>query len=195
MLGRALQRFGRSTLSSVVSKSKSTAPAAWTCSGARSFSSASADDAPFAIYTGDKKVDLVTGLEFVRPDDLPTYPAFRVTDEEGNIVEGATDPELGEELCLKIYKTMVNLNNMDKVLYEAQRQVRVVCAAACFVYVCVCVCVCVCLSVCVSVYFCTARLLLFVESFAVSASVFFCSVFHFLLQFFWTLFFLSVDFA
>ena len=77
----------------------------------RSFSTA--DD--FGVYTGDKKIPFVTEIPTVMPDELPTYPAYRVMDDEGNIVKGATDPKLGKELCLKIYENMVRLNNMDKV--------------------------------------------------------------------------------
>jgi hypothetical protein len=46
-------------------------------------------------------------------------------DNEGNIVPGAKDPELGRAECVKIYETMVRLNNMDKVFYEMQRHGRI----------------------------------------------------------------------
>ena len=46
---------------------------------------------------------------------LDRYPAYRVMDNSGVVVPGATDPDLGEEQCLKIYRTMIRLNHLDKV--------------------------------------------------------------------------------
>ena len=68
---------------------------------------------------------MVTDMDFNRPSAQQTFAAFRVLDDDGVVVDGATDPELGEDLCVKIYKNMVLLNNMDKVFYEAQRQGRI----------------------------------------------------------------------
>jgi len=46
-------------------------------------------------------------------------------DEAGNIANEDQDPKLGQEQTLKMYKTMVTLNVMDTILYDAQRQGRI----------------------------------------------------------------------
>ena len=79
----------------------------------------------FGVYTGNKKVPFVSDMEFVQPNTLPTYPAYRIMDDFGNIVDGAKDPEIGKEECLKIYETMIRLFHMDTVFYEAQRHGRI----------------------------------------------------------------------
>lgn len=85
----------------------------------------SSGDDEYGTYTGGHKVPFVSDMKFVRPEDQSTFPAFRIMDDEGNIVAGATDPEIGEELSTNIYRTMIRLNNMDKVFYEAQRHGRI----------------------------------------------------------------------
>ena len=109
------------------SSSSARAPRLAVASGLRSFSKKSkkAVGGDYGVYTGGKKVPFVTDMSFIQPTDLPTYSAYRIMDDHGNIVDGATDPELGEEECVKIYQTMIRLNNMDKVFYEAQRHGRI----------------------------------------------------------------------
>lgn len=53
-------------------------------------------------------------------------------DESGEIRPGATDPDVGEEQAVHMYKTMCQLQTMDTILYEAQRQGRVSFYMTCF---------------------------------------------------------------
>ena len=62
-------------------------------------------------------------LDFVEYDDVPI---FQVMDEEGNIINAEYDPAfVGREESLKMHETMVRVDVMDKILYEAQRQGRI----------------------------------------------------------------------
>lgn len=56
------------------------------------------------------------------PDAIPTY---RVTDAEGNWLNEKEDPKLSNETLLKVYKQMIQLNQMDEILYDIQRQGRI----------------------------------------------------------------------
>jgi 2-oxoisovalerate dehydrogenase E1 component alpha subunit len=56
------------------------------------------------------------------PTAIPTY---RVTDLDGNWLNTAEDPKIPEETLLKVYKQMVQLNQMDEILYDIQRQGRI----------------------------------------------------------------------
>ncbi|KAI8819846.1 thiamine diphosphate-binding protein [Fimicolochytrium jonesii] len=55
-------------------------------------------------------------------DSIPTY---RVLDLDGNVIDKSQDPELSKEVALKMYTSMLTLNAMDLILYEAQRQGRI----------------------------------------------------------------------
>lgn len=50
---------------------------------------------------------------------------YRVLDQDGSVRADAVEPDLGEELALKIYGNMIRLEAMDDIFYNAQRQVRV----------------------------------------------------------------------
>ncbi|KAJ3023454.1 UNVERIFIED_CONTAM: hypothetical protein HDU68_008610 [Siphonaria sp. JEL0065] len=62
-------------------------------------------------------------MDFI--SDYPTIPTYRVLDIEGKVIVEGQDPELSQETCLNIYKTMISLNQMDMIMYEAQRQGRI----------------------------------------------------------------------
>lgn len=52
------------------------------------------------------------------------WPVYRVLDEDGSVRDDAVEPDISEELALKIYGNMIRLEAMDDVFYNAQRQVR-----------------------------------------------------------------------
>lgn len=63
-------------------------------------------------------------LSFVDPHAL-TIPTLSILDEQGNLVDGATDPKLDKETALKIYKTMRFIRALDERMQAAQRQGRI----------------------------------------------------------------------
>jgi len=67
--------------------------------------------------------DYTTGIQFVAHRE--TFPVYRIMDDEGEVLDAAQLPEVGQELTQKMYKNMVTLNVMDGVLYDAQRQGRI----------------------------------------------------------------------
>jgi hypothetical protein len=88
--------------------------------GAALLSTSSGSGGDATVYTGNKLVPLVSTMQFVRPAELPTYPALRILDDAGQVVPGAeaADPHLTKEECLYIYRTMIRLYNMDVVFYQ-----------------------------------------------------------------------------
>ncbi|RLN64613.1 hypothetical protein BBJ29_006360 [Phytophthora kernoviae] len=71
------------------------------------------------------KMPFVPEMVFRDPRDDDLIPCSRILNEEGDIVEGAQDPELGRDLCTQIYSNMIRLNTMDNIFYDAQRQGRI----------------------------------------------------------------------
>ena len=62
---------------------------------------------------------------FPKEDTLPALmPCFRLMDDEGLAVPGATLPEIDKETCVRMIETMVSVNEFDKVFNDAQRQGR-----------------------------------------------------------------------
>ncbi|XP_054271221.1 2-oxoisovalerate dehydrogenase subunit alpha, mitochondrial-like [Macrosteles quadrilineatus] len=61
----------------------------------------------------------------LRPEDYTTMPMYRVLDLQGRILNSSQDPQLEPTTYLKMYKCMVLLNTMDRILYDAQRQGRI----------------------------------------------------------------------
>lgn len=49
---------------------------------------------------------------------------FRVLDDDGNVRADAVEPDLSQEVALKMYGNMIRLEAMDDIFYNAQRQVR-----------------------------------------------------------------------
>ncbi|CAI5733779.1 unnamed protein product [Hyaloperonospora brassicae] len=68
---------------------------------------------------------LVPHVVFQDPQHNAILPCFRIIDEDGDVMDGATDPQLSRDLCTKIYRQMIRLNTMDNILYDAQRQGRI----------------------------------------------------------------------
>ena len=67
-------------------------------------------------------------LDFVGGPASPRVPlpCYQTIDAAGEEVEGVVAPhELGRELALRMYRTMVQLQAADTIFYEAQRQVCV----------------------------------------------------------------------
>lgn len=59
------------------------------------------------------------------PNDVPSMPIYRVLDRNGKLFDRTQEPKLSQEVIQKMYRNMVQLNVMDKILYESQRQGRI----------------------------------------------------------------------
>ena len=78
------------------------------------------------IYPGENNVLPYTSLlQVVTPEQHPKWPVYRVLDTDGHVREGALEPQLAPETIIKLYTTMVRLQAMDTIFYNAQRQGRI----------------------------------------------------------------------
>lgn len=46
-------------------------------------------------------------------------------DKDGKVLKNAQEPHLDNDVLLKMYRSMIALNTMDLIMYEAQRQGRI----------------------------------------------------------------------
>lgn len=88
----------------------------WNCTRSKSSAAASGFGSA-AVYTDT--------LEFTNPRSLPQIPTYRLLDRQGKIKDGKVPPSLSESLLVEIYKKMLLLSKMDKILLQSQRQGRI----------------------------------------------------------------------
>lgn len=67
------------------------------------------------------KAPYVTEIKFLNETSYDPIPIYRVLDNNGEIIDIRQDPEIDQDTLLNMYKTMVQLTQMDKILYESQR--------------------------------------------------------------------------
>ncbi|KAJ6817229.1 uncharacterized protein M6B38_411795 [Iris pallida] len=70
------------------------------------------------------KVMFVSEMAF-QSESRERINCYRVLDDNGRIISGSCFQEVGKELAQKMYSTMVTLQVMDTIFYEAQRQGRI----------------------------------------------------------------------
>lgn len=76
-------------------------------------------------YPGIKETSFTIKLKLNTPEDVDAIKVYRVLDDHGSVIQSSQQPALPKELVLKMYRDMVQLSIMDKILYESQRQGRI----------------------------------------------------------------------
>jgi hypothetical protein len=64
-------------------------------------------------------------LEVVDTASSAKIPVFRIMEPNGKIIDESLVPKIEKEELLKMYQTMVRLQALDDVFYNAQRQGRI----------------------------------------------------------------------
>ena len=77
------------------------------------------------LYPGGVTVPYVSEIDFVKPESMDIWPAYRILNNDGTLREGASDPNLPKDVVVNMYTVMARLAIMDKVFYDAQRQGRI----------------------------------------------------------------------
>ncbi|KAJ0183059.1 hypothetical protein K1T71_001035 [Dendrolimus kikuchii] len=92
----------------------------------------SAHTRPETVINGGKpaefpgaKAPYVTQMKFLNETSYDPIPIYRVMENNGEIIDSREEPNIENETLINMYNTMVQLNNMDKILYESQRQGRI----------------------------------------------------------------------
>lgn len=74
---------------------------------------------------GDTNMPYTLAPTLIRPENNEPLSVYRVLDRNGNIYDKTQEPEFCQEFVQKMYRDMITLNVMDKILYESQRQGRI----------------------------------------------------------------------
>ncbi|KAL3339773.1 hypothetical protein AABB24_028406 [Solanum stoloniferum] len=70
------------------------------------------------------KVPITSQMKFISESSEKRLPCYRVLDDDGYPLPGTIFEEVSKELAIKMYSSMVTLQTMDTIFYEAQRQGR-----------------------------------------------------------------------
>ncbi|XP_060198383.1 2-oxoisovalerate dehydrogenase subunit alpha 1, mitochondrial-like isoform X1 [Lycium barbarum] len=70
------------------------------------------------------KVPITPQMKFISESSEKRLPCYRVLDDDGYPIPGSIFEEVSKELAVKMYSSMVTLQTMDTIFYEAQRQGR-----------------------------------------------------------------------
>lgn len=76
-------------------------------------------------FPGLRETIYTTKPQFQMPENVTTIPIYRVLDRDGTLLDSSQDPNVSRQIVQKMYRNMVQLNVMDKILYESQRQGRI----------------------------------------------------------------------
>lgn len=71
------------------------------------------------------KAPYVSEIKFINENSYDPIPIYRVINNNGEVLERPEEPQLEKDDLVNMYKTMVQLSQMDKILYESQRQGRI----------------------------------------------------------------------
>lgn len=83
------------------------------------------DETKVIDFPGIRQTIYTTEAIFQQPEDVASLPIYRVLDRTGNVLDQSQEPQLSQEVVKKMYRNMVQLSVMDKILYESQRQGRI----------------------------------------------------------------------
>ncbi|XP_077537285.1 2-oxoisovalerate dehydrogenase subunit alpha, mitochondrial-like [Haemaphysalis longicornis] len=64
-------------------------------------------------------------MEFVPANAHDGIPMFSILNKDGTLADGVEDPKLDRDLLVRMYTKMVQLNIIDRIMYESQRQGRI----------------------------------------------------------------------
>ncbi|MCE0482365.1 hypothetical protein HAX54_041052 [Datura stramonium] len=70
------------------------------------------------------RVPITPRMKFISELSEKRLPCYRVLDDDGYLIPGTIFEQVSKELALNMYSTMVALQTMDTIFYEAQRQGR-----------------------------------------------------------------------
>lgn len=81
------------------------------------------DDQQTLNFPGGR-IPITTRMKFISESFEKRLPCYRVLDDDGDLIPGSIFEQVKKGLAVNMYSTMVALQIMDTIFYEAQRQGR-----------------------------------------------------------------------
>jgi len=95
---------------------------------AKNFSTAPNNESnsePAAVFPGFSDAKYISKPILTFAEQYEKIPIYRTLNRHGVIEDETQDPKLSRELVTKMFRDMVLLDTLDKILYESQRQGRI----------------------------------------------------------------------
>ncbi|KAK6132238.1 hypothetical protein DH2020_034021 [Rehmannia glutinosa] len=83
------------------------------------------NDANQAMEFPGGRVTFTHQMKFISESPEKRVPCYRVLDDDGYPIPGSSFEQVDKETAVKMYRSMVTLQIMDTIFYEAQRQGRI----------------------------------------------------------------------
>ena len=77
------------------------------------------------MHTESVVLPITTNLKIVDTTTMAKWPVFRIVDPQGQMLNKDLDPKFSKEEAIKMYQTMIRIQCLDDVFYNAQRQGRI----------------------------------------------------------------------
>lgn len=77
------------------------------------------------FFHTDSAYPITSRLELIDSNKSPKISVFRLMDPKGIPLVDSNLPNVNEDWCVKMYKTMVRIQALDDIFYNAQRQGRI----------------------------------------------------------------------
>lgn len=72
-----------------------------------------------------RRMPTTTKLEFVPANAYDGIPMYSILNKGGKLADGVEEPKLDKDLLVRMYSKMVQMNIIDQIMYESQRQGRI----------------------------------------------------------------------
>ncbi|XP_075258858.1 2-oxoisovalerate dehydrogenase subunit alpha, mitochondrial-like isoform X2 [Convolutriloba macropyga] len=95
------------------------------CNRLQSNSAQQSSDEEKPAFAGINDCEWTYKLDLIAPTWAKRIPVYRVLGIDGDVKDESQVPNLSEDQIVSMYKTMVTINQMDRVLYDSQRQGRI----------------------------------------------------------------------
>ncbi|KAH7942237.1 hypothetical protein HPB49_022263 [Dermacentor silvarum] len=73
----------------------------------------------------NRRMPTTSKMEFVPANAHDGIPMYSILNKDGRLADGVEDPKLDKDLLVRMYTKMVQMNIIDQIMYESQRQGRI----------------------------------------------------------------------
>ncbi|KAH6926884.1 hypothetical protein HPB50_022653 [Hyalomma asiaticum] len=72
-----------------------------------------------------RRMPITNKMEFVPANAYDGIPMYSILNRNGKLADGVEEPKLEKDLLVRMYTKMVQMNIIDQIMYESQRQGRI----------------------------------------------------------------------
>lgn len=78
----------------------------------------------YVSFPGALKSAFTNTLQYQQPQSWTALPTYRIVDQHGDVVDSSFEPDIPNEVIVKLYTDMLYISILDVIMFDAQRQGR-----------------------------------------------------------------------